>query len=116
MYDKDSDDEDVEEDIDAQIEQLLSAKRTVKNIDSASAASMLGPCGISTGQDGAPVAQDKLALAQDKLALAQQLASKINNKAVAGGKGQTQVATKAFLKGGEGAGQTIIWRPSSTPD
>ena len=109
MYDKDSDDEDVEEEIDAQIEQLLSAKRTVKNIDSASAASMLGPCGISTGQDGAPVAQDKLALAQ-------QLASKINNKAVAGGKGQTQVATKAFLKGGEGAGQTIIWRQSSTQD
>ena len=86
----------------------MSAKRTVKNIDSASAASMLGPCGISTAQDGAPMAQDKLALAQ-------QLASKIN-KAVAGGKGQTQVATKAFLKGGEGAGQTIIWRPSSTPD
>ena len=111
MYDKDSDDEDVEEEIDAQIEQLLSAKRTVKNIDSASAAAMLGPSGLSTGQDGAPVAQDKLALAK-------QLASKINIKVVAGGKGQTQftVATEAFLKGGEGAGQTIIWRPSSTPD
>ena len=52
---------------------------------------------------GAPVAQDKLALAK-------QLASKINIKAVAGGKGQTQftVATEAFLKGGEGAGQTMI--------
>ena len=52
---------------------------------------------------GAPVAQDKLALAK-------QLASKINIKVVAGGKGQTQftVATEAFLKGGEGAGQTMI--------
>ena len=98
---QDSDDEDVEEEIDAQIEQLLSAKRTVKNIDSASAAAMLGPGGISTGQDGAPVALDKLALAK-------QLASKINIKAVAGGKGQTQVATEAFLKGGDGAGQTMI--------
>eukprot|EP00092_Neocalanus_flemingeri_P100231 GFUD01127998.1.p1 GENE.GFUD01127998.1~~GFUD01127998.1.p1 ORF type:complete len:983 (+),score=374.96 GFUD01127998.1:140-3088(+) len=99
---QDSDDEDVEEEIDAQIEQLLSAKRTVKNIDSASAAAMLGP-GATTvaGQDGAPVALDKLALAK-------QLASKINIKAVAGGKGQTQVATEAFLKGGEGAGQTHI--------
>jgi len=98
---QDSDDEDVEEEIDAQIEQLLSAKRTVKNIDSASAAAMLGPGGLSAGADGAPVALDKLALAK-------QLASKINIKAVAGGKGQTQVATEAFLKGGEGAGQTMI--------
>ena len=47
-------------------------------------------------------------MAQDKLALAKQLASKINIKAVSGGKGQTQVATEAFLKGGEGAGQTMI--------
>merc|ERR1712218_134445 len=39
---QDSDDEDVEEEIDAQIEQLLSAKRTVKKIDSAAAAAMLG--------------------------------------------------------------------------
>merc|ERR1719400_719696 len=98
---QDSDDEDVEEEIDAQIEQLLSAKRTVKNIDSASAAAMLGPGGISSGADGAPVALDKLALAK-------KLASKINIKAVAGGKGQTQVSTEAFLKGGEGAGQTMI--------
>jgi len=95
---QDSDDEDVEEEIDAQIEQLLSAKRTVKNIDSAA---MLGPAGLSSGGDQPPVALDKLALAK-------QLASKISIKAVAGGKGQTQVATEAFLKGGEGAGQTMI--------
>merc|ERR1719154_163726 len=47
---QDSDDEDVEEEIEAQIEQLLSAKRTVKNIDSASAAAMLGPGAGGTGQ------------------------------------------------------------------
>ena len=40
---QDSDDEDVEEEIDAQIEQLLSAKRTVRNIDAASAANMMNP-------------------------------------------------------------------------
>jgi hypothetical protein len=32
----------VEEEIDAQIEQLLSAKRTVRNIDAASAANIIG--------------------------------------------------------------------------
>jgi uncharacterized membrane protein len=42
-------------------------------------------------------------VAQDKLALA----SKINIKVVAGGKVAT-VATEAFLKGGEGAGQAMI--------
>jgi len=97
---QDSDDEDVEEEIDAQIEQLLSAKRTVKNIDSASAAAMLGSGGVA-GEASAPVARDKLALAK-------QLASKINIKAVAGGKGQTQVATEAFLKGGDNAAQSMI--------
>jgi predicted glycoside hydrolase/deacetylase ChbG (UPF0249 family) len=41
---QDSDDEDVEQEIDAQIEQLLSAKRTVRNIDAASAANVIGEC------------------------------------------------------------------------
>ena len=43
-----------EDEIDAQIEQLLSPKRTVKNIDLASTAAMLGPGGLSSGQEGAP--------------------------------------------------------------
>merc|ERR1719400_2369069 len=98
---QDSDDEDIEEEIDAQIEQLLSAKRTVRKIDSAAAAAMLGPGQTQAAESNGPVNEDKLALAK-------QLASKINIKAVAGGKGQTQVATEAFLKGGEGAGQTMI--------
>ena len=39
---QDSDDDDVEEEIDAKIEQMLSAKRTVKNIDAASMATLSG--------------------------------------------------------------------------
>ena len=39
---QDSDDDDVEEEIDAKIEQMLSAKRTVKNIDAASMANLSG--------------------------------------------------------------------------
>ena len=63
---------------------------------------MLGPGGVATsGQNGAPIAKDKLALAK-------QLASKISIKSVTGGKGETQVATEAFLKGGEGAAQSMI--------
>ncbi len=34
----------MEQEIDAQIEQLLSAKRTVRNIDAASAANVIGEC------------------------------------------------------------------------
>ena len=94
---QDSDDEDIEEEIDAQIEQLLSAKRTVRKIDSAAAAAMLGPGAASAA---GPVAHDKLALAK-------QLASKINIKTTAGAKGETQAATEAFLKGSDD-GQSMI--------
>ena len=96
---QDSDDEDIEEEIDAQIEQLLSAKRTVKKIDSAAAAAMMAP-GSNAGEGAAPVNQDKLALAK-------QLASKINIKSQAGAKGETQAATEAFLKGSDD-GQSMI--------
>ena len=94
---QDSDDEDIEEEIDAQIEQLLSAKRTVRKIDSAAAAAML-PGGGSAA--AGPVAHDKLALAK-------QLASKINIKTTAGAKGEGQAATEAFLKGSDD-GQSMI--------
>ena len=94
---QDSDDEDIEEEIDAQIEQLLSAKRTVRKIDSAAAAAMLGPGASSSA---GPVAHDKLALAK-------QLASKINIKTTAGAKGEGQAATEAFLKGSDD-GQSMI--------
>ena len=96
---QDSDDEDIEEEIDAQIEQLLSAKRTVRKIDSAAAAAML-PGGGSAAAGAGPVAHDKLALAK-------QLASKINIKTTAGAKGEGQAATEAFLKGSDD-GQSMI--------
>ena len=98
---QDSDDEDIEEEIDAQIEQLLSAKRTVKKIDSAAAAAMLGPGAVSATAESGPVAHDKLAIAK-------QLASKINKTIdKAGGKGETSAATEAFLKGSDD-GQSMI--------
>jgi len=92
---QDSDDEDIEEEIDAQIEQLLSAKRTVKKIDASSAASMLGPgSNAGQGENNGPVNEDKLALAK-------KLASKINMKATTGAKGESQAAAEAFLKGSD---------------
>jgi len=95
---QDSDDEDVEEEIDAQIEQLLSAKRTVKNIDAAGVQAMLAP-GLANKVDTTPVAADKLALAK-------KLASKINQKQIEGEKGQSQQAAEAFLKHGDQAAIT----------
>jgi len=95
---QDSDDEDVEEEIDAQIEQLLSAKRTVKNIDAAGVQAMLAP-GLANKVDSTPVATDKLALAK-------KLASKINQKQIEGEKGQSQQAAEAFLKHGDQAAIT----------
>merc|ERR1719400_2351545 len=97
---QDSDDEDIEEEIDAQIEQLLSAKRTVRKIDSAAAAAMLPGGGSAAAAGTGPVAHDKLALAK-------QLASKINIKTTAGAKGEGQAATEAFLKGSDDA-QSMI--------
>lgn len=96
---QDSDDEDVEEEIDAQIEQLLSAKRTVKNIDASAVQAMLAPGLANKPTDGVSVAADKLALAK-------KLASKINAKQAEGEKGQSQQAAEAFLKHGDQAAIT----------
>ena len=94
---QDSDDEDVEEEIDAQIEQLLNATRTVKNIE---AGSVVFPGGPATGAgQGGEVAKDKLALA--KLA-----ASKLAAKTAGTKEPGAQEATEAFMKSGEG--QTMI--------
>jgi len=95
---QDSDDEDVEEEIDAQIEQLLSAKRTVKNIDAAGIQAMLAP-GLANKTDG-------VAVAPDKLALAKKLASKINAKQAEGERSQNQAAAESFLKEGAQAAIT----------
>jgi len=93
---QDSDDEDVEQEIDAQIEALLAPKRTVKAIDPGS---MQGvpPAGVNPG---AKPADPTSAQAADKLELAKRLASKINLKN--NPKGASQQAAEAFLKGGQG--------------
>nr|CAD7200591.1 unnamed protein product [Timema douglasi] len=78
----DSDDEDLEHDIDQQIENMLAPKRIVKEIK-------------------APIGGINPA-AQDKLELARRLASKINMAKNLGAeaKGATQQAAEAILKGG----------------
>jgi len=89
---QDSDDEDVEEEIDAQIETLLAAKRTVKNIDAATMANVVGngPNAAKPGEKGPT---------SDKLELAKKLASKIKLKDK---DSMTQQATEDFLNKGEG--------------
>lgn len=85
---QDSDDEDIENDIDQQIESMLAPKRTVREIARPSAANVSVP--------GQPVAS-----ATDKLELARKLASKINiaKNLGAEAKGATQQAAEAILKG-----------------
>lgn len=85
---QDSDDEDIENDIDQQIESMLAPKRTVREIARPSATSITVP--------GQPTPS-----ATDKLELARRLASKINiaKNLGAEAKGATQQAAEAILKG-----------------
>ena len=69
---QDSDDDDVEQEIDAQIESLLSAKRTIRAIDSSS---MMAPGSVGGAVGGGPA--DLVAVPKDKLQLAKQLAAKL---------------------------------------
>ncbi|XP_015517226.1 probable ATP-dependent RNA helicase DDX46 [Neodiprion lecontei] len=85
---QDSDDEDIENDIDQQIESMLAPKRTVREISRPSVANISVP--------GQPVPS-----ATDKLELARRAASKINiaKNLGAEAKGATQQAAEAILKG-----------------
>lgn len=85
---QDSDDEDIENDIDQQIESMLAPKRTVREIAKPTATSITVP--------GQPIPS-----ATDKLELARRLASKINiaKNLGAEAKGATQQAAEAILKG-----------------
>lgn len=85
---QDSDDEDIENDIDQQIESMLAPKRTVREIARPTATNITIP--------GQPVPS-----ATDKLELARRLASKINiaKNLGAEAKGATQQAAEAILKG-----------------
>ncbi|XP_043280842.1 probable ATP-dependent RNA helicase DDX46 isoform X2 [Venturia canescens] len=95
---QDSDDEDIENDIDQQIESMLAPKRTVREIARPSATGNLSTAATTaaTTVPGQPVAS-----ATDKLELARRLASKINiaKNLGAEAKGATQQAAEAILKG-----------------
>ncbi|XP_018323834.1 probable ATP-dependent RNA helicase DDX46 [Agrilus planipennis] len=85
---QDSDDEDLENDIDQQIESMFATKRTVKEIKA--------PIGIAN-----PTSTVGMASALDKLELARRLASKINLTKNIGAdtKFATQQAAESILKG-----------------
>ncbi|XP_063244308.1 probable ATP-dependent RNA helicase DDX46 [Bacillus rossius redtenbacheri] len=89
---QDSDDEDLEHDIDQQIENMLAPKRTVKEIKA--------PYGGINPANAVP--NPMMPSATDKLELARKLASKINMAKNLGAeaKGATQQAAEAILKGG----------------
>ncbi|KAF6213297.1 hypothetical protein GE061_011015 [Apolygus lucorum] len=94
---QDSDDEDLENDIDQQIESMLAPKRIVKEIKAPMGTVLTGaatPGIIQTVAAGNP--------STDKLELARKLASRINMAKNLGAeaKGATQQAAEAILKGG----------------
>ncbi|XP_066992415.2 probable ATP-dependent RNA helicase DDX46 isoform X2 [Anabrus simplex] len=92
---QDSDDEDLENDIDQQIESMLAPKRIVKEIKAP-----IG--GISPATPGNYIPGQVIPTATDKLELARRLASRINMAKNLGAeaKGCTQQAAEAILKGG----------------
>ncbi|XP_066992417.2 probable ATP-dependent RNA helicase DDX46 isoform X4 [Anabrus simplex] len=93
---QDSDDEDLENDIDQQIESMLAPKRIVKEIKAP-----IG--GISPATPGNYIVPGQvIPTATDKLELARRLASRINMAKNLGAeaKGCTQQAAEAILKGG----------------
>lgn len=88
---QDSDDEDIENDIDQQIETMLQAKKIVHELPKSAASS----AGVNS-VPGVPVPS-----ATEKLELAKRLASRINTQKNLGveAKGATQQVTEAILKG-----------------
>ena len=77
---QDSDEEDIENDLDEQIETLMAAKRIVREVQASSLLS-----GGGGGSAAAVIAQNKTAA--DKLELAKRLASRINLTKLPGGPG-----------------------------
>nr|CAD7569419.1 unnamed protein product [Timema californicum] len=102
---QDSDDEDLEHDIDQQIENMLAPKRIVKEIKAP-----IG--GINPAAQVLP--NQMTPTATDKLELARRLASKINMAKNLGAeaKGATQQAAEAILKGG--GSQPLITKMAKT--
>ena len=96
---QDSDDEDVEHQIDQQIEELMTSTRTVKTVTAAEAAST----GLVTGANiapGANIGGGQPNVASDKLEAAKRIAAKLNLKN--NPKGVTQQAAESYLSGRPG--------------
>ena len=96
---QDSDDEDVEHQIDQQIEELMTSTRTVKTVTAAEAAST----GLVTGANVAPGANiggGQPNVASDKLEAAKRIAARLNLKN--NPKGVTQQAAESYLSGRPG--------------
>ncbi|KAK4316047.1 hypothetical protein Pmani_012753 [Petrolisthes manimaculis] len=96
----DSDDEDIEQDIDQQIESMLNTKRTVKEIKAPE---------VTTASEGIPGIPLGGSSASDKLELARRLAQRINLQHNIGkeAKGASQQAAEFILKGGIAIQPTI---------
>ena len=100
---QDSDDEDIEQELEAQIEQLLDSKRSVKTVSAADLAGVVTGGNIAPGTEGsgAGAAQPGTSSTiSDKLKLAKELASKINLKSNAAA--LLQQSTESFLSGKTG--------------
>ena len=88
---QDSDDEDVEQEIEDTIEQLLDPKRSVKNISASEAAAVSAKSSVAAGNlAAATLAEAAKTSAADKLEMARKVAAKINLKS-SSAKGVVQV-------------------------
>jgi ATP-dependent RNA helicase DDX46/PRP5 len=101
---QDSDDEDIEQELEAQIEQLLDSKRSVKTVTAAEAAGVVTGGNVAPGSEAGNTAGQTSASVSEKFDLAKKLASKINLKSNAAA--QLQQSTESFLSGKPG--QTLI--------
>ena len=101
---QDSDDEDIEQELEAQIEQLLDSKRVVKTVSAAEATGGASGGVPTTGTDNGTTATPLSGSVTDKLELAKRLASKINLKSSSAA--ILQQSTESFLTGKPG--QPII--------
>ena len=96
--------EDIEQELEAQIEQLLDSKRSVKTVTAAEAAGVVTGGNVAPGSEAGNTAGQTSASVSEKFDLAKKLASKINLKSNAAA--QLQQSTESFLSGKPG--QTLI--------
>ena len=104
---QDSDDEDVEQEIEETIEALLDPKRSVKTVSASEAAATGLMTGVNIASGSAPAApNDPKSSVADKLEMAKRLAAKINLKN--NPKGMVSTSTESYLAGKQGGGQPTI--------